>query len=130
MPRPGTKLAEKVLAGVMNDFGVTLAELRSKSRSEDICLAKQAFLDRSGELKIPVIVMADVLGLTPCTITYRGNAAMRERRNLSKRRLRAANRAIAKARVSSLPSFGTNHFVIGSAYPRGIYTPFIAEAGR
>jgi hypothetical protein len=102
MARVGTKAAREVLAVVLEDFGVTLADLQGKSRSENIALAKQAFLDRCGELKIPVIVMADVLGLTPCTMTYRRHAAMRERRNLAKRRYRAANRAKAKVSAAAI----------------------------
>ena len=123
--RPGTKQAQKVLAGVMNDFGVSLADLQGRSRTENICLAKQAFIVRSGELKIPIVVMAETLGVTRGTIHSRSNPKIRARKVLRERRRRAAKR-----RASSLPTFGTNHFVIGSVYPRGIYTQFLAGEGR
>jgi hypothetical protein len=125
LARVGAAKARHLLQQIMAEFGVSLADLQGRSRTENICLAKQAFIFRSGELKIPIVVMAEALGVTRGTIHSRSNPKIRARKVLRERRRRAAKR-----RASSFPTFGTNHFVIGSVYPRGIYTQFLAGEGR
>jgi hypothetical protein len=100
MARVGTKAAREVLAGVMNNFGVTLSELRSKSRTEDVALAKQAFLDRCGELKIPIIVMAATIGVSRYTIYFRSHPEKRTARMLHERRRRAAKSEVSAAAIA------------------------------
>lgn len=124
MARVGTKAAREVLAGVLEDFGVTLADLQSMSRSENVCLAKQEFLDRCGELKIQIVTMAETLGVTRGTIHRRSNPVAREKHRLHARHIRA------KAKASSTTPFNVNHFAVGSIFPRGVYIQFLVGEGR
>jgi hypothetical protein len=102
--RVGTKQAKEVLAGVLRDFGVSLADLRGKSRSEAICLAKQAFVTRSAELQIPIATMAQVLDVHRHAIMYQLYPAFRERRKREQRRYKA--KAKAKREVSTAAIMG------------------------
>jgi hypothetical protein len=93
--RPGTKAAKAVLAGVMADFYVGLDDLQRPSRTENVCMAKEAFCVRCSALQIQSNAMAEALGVHRTSIYHYSNPAARERRNLNQRRRRA------KAEVSA-----------------------------
>jgi hypothetical protein len=93
MARIGAKTCKAVLAGVMRDFGVSLADLQAKSRTEQICLAKEAFINRCAELRIQTIVMAETLGVTRSTVFLRRNPEKREQKRLRERKRRAGGKS-------------------------------------
>jgi hypothetical protein len=104
MARPRTKVALRILEGVMADFYVDQAMMRtSGSRTENLCRAKQAFIDRCGAEAIPNVIMAEVLGVTRGTIWKRTSPEAREKTNTrqSKRRLQNPPRSRAKVRVAA-----------------------------
>jgi hypothetical protein len=107
MARPGTAKAKDILEGVMADFCVDLAMLRSSgSRTENLCRAKQAYLDRCGAETIPIVIMAEVLGVTRFTIrNRRSHPEVREKMNTRQNQRRLQNprhrRSRAKVRVAA-----------------------------
>jgi hypothetical protein len=77
---------------IQSEFGVDAEDLQGKGRDPDILAAKAAYIARGRALGIPVVIMADVLGVTPVTISARSSPKMQETS-----RLRAARRkALAK----------------------------------
>jgi hypothetical protein len=114
--RPGTRAAQRVLADVLRDFDIILVDLQGLSRFENAARAKQAFIMRCGELKIPVIVMAETIRASRFTVAYHLHPETRERRK-RKQRYRKA-----KARIASKIAFDVHHFPIGPIFPRGVYT--------
>lgn len=102
MARPGTKRCKEILEGVMAEFDVDLACLRSRSRTESQCRAKQAFVVRCGAEQIMIVVMADVLGLGRAAIEYRLYPEVRkQRRQYDLRNPRRYRPRRAKSEVSA-----------------------------
>jgi hypothetical protein len=97
MARPGIGQAEKLLKQIRREFGVDLSELRGKGRSWDIVEAKEAYIVRARALRIPVKAMAQALGVSCVTISYRSCPIYRERCVLRMRRRRAAAKAATGA---------------------------------
>src|SRR5258708_7130695 len=91
MARKGMAKALKLLAQIENEFGYDAAELGSKGQSPYLLEAKAAFLVRARALKIPVVTMAEVLGVTTCCISYRLSPVMQAtcRRNHLRRKIAA-----------------------------------------
>jgi len=83
--------ALKLLAQIENEFGYDAAELGSKGQSPYLLEAKAAFLVWARALKIPVVTMAEVLGVTTCCISYRLSPVMQAtcRRNHLRRKIAA-----------------------------------------
>ena len=82
--------ARKLLQEIMDGFGVDRDDLKGKCKSQNVCEARQAYIVRAGERRIPVVAMARALGMTTCGVSYRRNPAALKRRALYQRRYRAA----------------------------------------
>jgi len=89
------KAAIKLKWEIQAEFGVDSEDLASKGRSGDLTAAKSAFIARGRALGIPVVIMADVIGVSPCTISARSSPKMQQTGRLRAARRRALARGTA-----------------------------------